>query len=158
MVDWGNATHAQVTADLSNCWSNILIDKLFTVLEPLVTQLSPISRYIRAQHYRYQYTPLLSESNALWNRKYLKPYMPHVSLPQLKGKQWHCAIWTVHFAVHTVLCALHTAQCTWKLQCYSVKGPTERQYSWSNSIVFIRVMRYSDTVIFRSWRPVQCTI
>ncbi|XP_063682569.1 lipase maturation factor 1-like isoform X1 [Bolinopsis microptera] len=40
--------------------------------------------YIRAQHYRYQYTPLLTENAAVWNRKYLKPYMPPVSLTQLK--------------------------------------------------------------------------
>ena len=48
--------------------------------------LSLYLRYIRAQHYRYQYTSLASENSAVWSRKYLKPYMPHVSLQQLKGE------------------------------------------------------------------------
>ena len=46
---------------------------------------SKLPTYIRAQHYRYKYTPLLTQNKQYWDRKYIRPYMPPVSLTHLKS-------------------------------------------------------------------------
>lgn len=44
-------------------------------------------KYIRAQHFHYSYTDATAApaGSPMWQRRFLKPYMPAVSLTMLKG-------------------------------------------------------------------------